>query len=80
MANNDDKDEKPRKKTWLTDDEGNPSAIRFLSALAFLGAVGFAYVVATSEKGTEQLDLVLYFLVAAFAPKTVQKFAEKWTK
>ena len=65
-------------KSYLTDDQGAPSSMRLMSILALIVAAGLACVEVfgwgTGEKNTE---LVLYFLIAAFAPKAVQKFAEK---
>ena len=69
-----------RVKGWLTDDEGNPSAMRLLSAASFFVAVAFGGLIAVGNVGTDRLELVIYFLVAAFAPKAVQKFAEKRPK
>ncbi|MCY4524142.1 MAG: hypothetical protein OXB84_05330 [Halobacteriovoraceae bacterium] len=40
--------------------------------LAILMVMGWG-----SEEGLKKTELVLYFLVAPFAPKAVQKFAEK---
>ena len=64
-------------KSWLTDDQGSPSSMRLMSMLALLIAGGLACVEVFgwgSKSGST--ELVLYFLVAAFAPKAVQKFAE----
>lgn len=65
-------------KGYMTDDKGNPSSMRLMSLLALLIAGGLACVEVfgwgSSEGNTE---IILYFLVAAFAPKAVQKFAEK---
>ena len=67
-------------KGWLTDDEGNPSSMRLLSTASFFVAVAFGGFIAVGHVGTDRLELVIYFLVAAFAPKAVQKFAEKRPK
>lgn len=64
-------------KTFLSDDQGNPSSMRLMSLLALLIAAGLACVeVFGWGSGESKTELVLYFLVAAFAPKAVQKFAE----
>ena len=63
---------------YFDDNDGNPSSMRLMSLLALIVAAGLAFVqvfeLGSAESKTE---LVLYFLIAAFAPKTVQKFAEK---
>ncbi|MYA76438.1 MAG: hypothetical protein F4Y17_02250 [Gemmatimonadetes bacterium] len=65
-------------KRFLTDDEGNPSSMRLMSMLALLFAGALACVeVFGWGSGDGKTELVLYFLVAAFAPKAVQKFAER---
>lgn len=65
-------------KRYMTDDQGNLSSMRLMSMLA-LGVAAFLAVVEAFGLGSgeSKTELVLYFLVAAFAPKAVQKFAEK---
>lgn len=64
-------------KGLFTDDRGNPSSMRLMSMLALLIAGGLAFIETFGwGAGTGKTELVLYFLVAAFAPKAVQKFAE----
>ena len=64
-------------KRFFSDDQGNPSSMRLMSMLALLVAAALAFIevlgVGSADSKTE---LALYFLVAAFAPKAVQKFAE----
>ncbi len=65
-------------KRYMTDDRGNPSSMRLMSMLALRVAAVLALVEAFGlGSGESKTELVLYFLVAAFAPKAVQKFAEK---
>ena len=65
-------------KSWFSDNQGNPSSMRLMSFLALLIAGGLAAIeVFGWGSGGSKTELVLYFLVAAFAPKSVQKFAEK---
>ena len=65
------------KKQLFSDDQGNPSSMRMMSMLALVVAAGLAAVeVFGWGSGEDNTELVLYFLVAAFAPKAVQKFAE----
>ncbi len=65
-------------KRFFSDDLGNPSSMRLMSMLALIVAA-FLAIVQIFEWGSDgdKTELVLYFLVAAFAPKAVQKFAEK---
>ena len=64
-------------KGWFSDDQGNPSSMRLMSMLALIVAAGLAFVeVFGWGSGSGNTELVLYFLVGAFAPKAVQKFAE----
>ena len=64
-------------KRFLTDDDGNPSSMRLMSMLALVVAAALAFIqVAEWGSNADKTELVLYFLVAAFAPKAVQKFAE----
>lgn len=63
--------------SYLDDDSGNPSSMRLMSMLALIVAAGLAFVEVFEWGSAEsKSELVLYFLVAAFAPKAVQKFAE----
>ncbi len=62
---------------FMTDSDGNPSSMRLMSMLALIVAAVLACVeVFGWGSGGGRTELVLYFLVAAFAPKAVQKFAE----
>ena len=65
-------------KRFLSDDQGSPSCMRLMSMLALVVAA-FLATVQVFEWGSDgdKTELILYFLVAAFAPKAVQKFAEK---
>ena len=65
-------------KRFLSDDQGNPSSMRLMSMLALIVAAGLAVVeIFGWGSNGDKTELVLYFLVAAFAPKAVQKYAEK---
>ena len=61
---------------FTTDETGKPSAMRLMSFLSFLFSAGLAVSDAfgVAEVGFET---ILVFLVAGFAPKAVQKFAER---
>lgn len=65
-------------KKFFSDDEGNPSSMRLMSFLSLLTAIGLAFsMIMGWGKHNGNTELVLYFLIAAFVPKAVQKFAEK---
>ena len=70
-------DKKTPRTGIMTDHEGNPSSMRWMSVGCVIVAVAFGCW--TLYQGQEEpgLNLVLVFLVAGFAPKTAQKFAEK---
>jgi hypothetical protein len=62
---------------YLEDDNGNKSAIRAMSMMALVAAIVFGWLVVsgTGHDG-DGIKVTFAFLVAAFAPKVVQKFAE----
>ena len=61
---------------YLKDHEAKPSTMRLMSFLAMLSAVGLSFVQYLGDS-TGDPQIILYFLIAAFAPKAVQRFAEK---
>ena len=65
-------------KRMFLDDEGNPSSMRVMAAIAFVASAYLAGVEALDKINgqTSDTELVFYFLAAAFAPKILQKFAE----
>ena len=60
----------------LQDDKGNVSSMRLMSFIALLTAIALAVAPFFLEGDSDPIH-VLYFLTAAFAPKAVQKFAER---
>ncbi len=62
----------------LYDDAGNFSSMRSMSIIAFLAAIGLVGNEAFySDAAPENIDeLIKWLLLAAFAPKALQKFAE----
>ena len=73
--------ESPRQLGYLTDNQGNPSSMRLMSMFSFWVAAFLAVfpMIATlfGAKATPmEPGSVLIFLIGAFAPKAIQKFAE----
>ena len=66
------------KHGYLTDDNGHPSSMRLMSFVALLAAIVFGLIVLLHEGANDLngLYLTIAFLLAAFAPKALQKFAE----
>ena len=63
---------------YLTDDHGHPSSMRLMSMVALVAAIAFGSITLLHAPAddTNGLYLTALFLVAAFAPKALQKFAE----
>ena len=63
---------------FLTDDHGNPSSMRLMSVVALIAAIAFGLITLLHSKANAENGLYLtgLFLIAAFAPKALQKFAE----
>ena len=67
-----------RHKQFFSDDDGNPSSMRLMSMLSLIVAALLAAVEVMGWGSADgNTELVLYFLLGAFAPKAVQKFAER---
>lgn len=68
-----------QKPGYLEDHRGNPSSIRLMSAIALLASIVFGLIAtlhSEASKSENGLYITIAFLVAAFAPKALQKFAE----
>lgn len=72
-----------KKVTMLTDDKGNLSSMRLNSIIALFSSIGFGFITILDKcKGAEEglksegVLITFGFLLAAFAPKALQKFAE----
>ncbi|MEG4247615.1 hypothetical protein QUB37_20600 [Microcoleus sp. AT3-A2] len=61
---------------FLQENNGHYSAMRAMSFIALIAAIGFGAITITS-KNADGKYITTSFLVAAFAPKAVQKFAER---
>ena len=62
--------------SYLNDNEGKPSSMRLMSMLLLVVASGLAVLTAFGIAAGPP-EHILYFLLGAFAPKAVQKFAER---
>jgi len=72
------KSDADEKRGFLEDDCGKQSSMRLMSIIALVASIAFGSITMSSDKGSGKNDLyiVTVFLIAAFAPKAVQKFAE----
>ena len=65
------------KKGILSDDSGAPSSMRLMSMIALFTSIGFGWVTITKDLiSYNGIYITIGFLLAAFAPKALQKFAE----
>jgi hypothetical protein len=72
---------------FFEEDSGNRSAMRLMSMLALLTAIAFGTInllaaiglLGSTSGGGDTITITFGFLIAAFAPKAVQKFAETKT-
>lgn len=63
---------------YLTDDHGHPSSMRLMSMLALVAATAFGLITVLAKEVNHEngLYITVLFVLAAFAPKALQKFAE----
>jgi hypothetical protein len=62
---------------FFEDDKGNRSCMRLMSITALLAAIVFGMVTLLSPAAADQGTMITFgFLLSAFAPKALQKFAE----
>ena len=66
------------KTGYLEDHQGNPSSMRAMSVVALIASIAFGLITVLSmgENDRNGLFITAMFLIAAFAPKALQKFAE----
>lgn len=67
------------RRGFLDDHQGNASSMRLMSFTALLAAIAFGVITLykfQSAPSADGLYLTTAFLIAAFAPKALQKFAE----
>ena len=66
---------------FMTEDNGKYSSMRLMSLIALISAIAFGVVtIANPDSEGVGTNLTYSFLVAAFTPKAVQKFAEQKIK
>lgn len=68
-----------QKPSYLEDDKGNPSSMRLMSMVALIASIAFGIITifhTVDGKNLNGLYITFAFLLAAFAPKALQKFAE----
>lgn len=67
------------KTSYFTEDNGNKSWMRAMCFVSLLTAIACAILtlLVDSANSANGIYLTLLFLVGAFAPKAVQKFAEQ---
>ncbi|WPD24951.1 MAG: hypothetical protein SD837_10370 [Candidatus Electrothrix scaldis] len=73
----------PAKKTapgFLSESNGKPSSMRLMCFIALLASIWFGYLAITLADGKNEngLYITTAFLLAAFAPKALQKFLENY--
>ncbi len=61
---------------FLSEDNGNNSAMRLMCLIALLAAIVFGWLVVTGRGGNDGQVIVFAFLGCAFAPKVAQKYLE----
>ena len=71
-----------KKAKIFEEDNGNISSIRLMSFTALIAAIifGFLTILLKDINSTNGIYITFGFLLAAFAPKALQKFAETKVK
>lgn len=71
--------EEPR-KGFFKEESGTPSSMRLMSIIALVAAIVFGgitiYLYTGDAANYNGISITIAFLLAAFAPKALQKFAE----
>ena len=64
---------------FLEEDNSSKSSMRLMCFISLLASIGYAVLVRMSALAMNQYDMIIFvgFLVGAFAPKAIQKFAEE---
>ena len=65
---------------FFSEDNGSKSSMRLMSFIALMAAIAFGFLTilnpAKAVNGTDGIYITFGFLLSAFAPKAIQKFAE----
>ena len=70
---------KPTPPGFLKDADGNPSSMRFMSVIALFASIWFGWMTLDSNMTSQNgVYVTTAFLLAAFAPKALQKFIENY--
>lgn len=71
--------EPPLPPGFLKDQQGKPSSMRLMSLIALFASIGFGWIAITSNVQNQNgVYITIAFLLAAFAPKALQKFIENY--
>ena len=79
MTDHSQKNETKRKRAgFFEEDNGKISSMRLMSFIALIAAIifGFLTILLKDVNATNGIYITFGFLLAAFAPKALQKFAE----
>ena len=64
---------------FLRDNEGKPSSMRLMSFIALFSSIWFGWITINgNETNQNGIYITTAFLLAAFAPKALQKFIEDY--
>ncbi len=82
MTDHSQKNETEKKAKIFEEDNGNVSSIRLMSFTALIAAIifGFLTILVKDVNASNGIYITFGFLLAAFAPKALQKFAETKVK
>ena len=72
--------ENKQRSGYLEEDNGNKSSVRLLSFIALVAAILFGVLTILTPNGSEGIYITFGFLLAAFAPKALQKYVETKVK
>jgi len=67
-------------KSFFKDDSGYLSFMRLCSFIALIVAILMSWYAIVFHTEKESFTIILTWVIAAFAPKTIQKFAERISK